>query len=121
MFNTNQLSQSTINADLVIEARWIATVAPSQFVLENNAVIVQAGVIAELLQIAEARQKYTATSLVCLDDQVLIPGLINLHTHAAMSLMRGIADDIPLMAWLSEHIWPAEKKIMSEHYVQDAT
>lgn len=121
MFNTNQLSQPTINADLVIEARWIATVAPNQFVLENHAVIVQAGVIAELLPIAEARQKYTATSLVCLDDQVLIPGLINLHTHAAMSLMRGIADDIPLMAWLSEHIWPAEKKIMSEHYVQDAT
>ena len=121
MFNPNQLSQSPVNADLVIEARWIATVAANQAVLENHAVVVQAGVIVDVLPTPEARQKYTATSLVCLEDHVLIPGLINCHTHAGMSLMRGLADDVALMPWLEQHIWPAEHAVVSERYVQDAT
>ena len=121
MFNANNSSYPTIQADLVIEARWIATVASQQPLLENHAVIVQAGNIVEILPIAQARQKYSATSLVCLDDHVLIPGLINLHTHAPMSLMRGIADDVALMPWLNQHIWPAEQAVVSEAYVQDAT
>ena len=121
MLKVNELSQTTVNADLMIEARWIATVVSNQPILENHSVIVQDGLIVEILPIAEARQKYAATSLICLDDHVLIPGLINLHTHAAMSLMRGIADDMPLMAWLNDHIWPAEKNILSMRYVHDAT
>ena len=121
MFNANNSSYPTIQADLVIEARWIATVSSQQPLLENHAVIVQAGNIVEILPIAQARQKYSATSLVCLDEHVLIPGLINLHTHAAMSLMRGIADDVALMPWLHQHIWPAEQAVVSEAYVQDAT
>ncbi len=107
--------------DLVIEARWLATVAADQAVLENHAVVVQAGVIIDLLPIAEARQKYTASSLVCLENHILIPGLINCHTHAAMSLMRGLADDIALMPWLEQHIWPAEQAVVSAPYVQDAS
>jgi 5-methylthioadenosine/S-adenosylhomocysteine deaminase len=121
MLKVNELSQTTVNADLMIEARWIATVVSNQPILENHTVIVQDGLIVEILPIAEARKKYVATSLICLDDHVLIPGLINLHTHAAMSLMRGIADDMPLMAWLNDHIWPAEKNILSVRYVHDAT
>jgi len=117
----NPSSHPIINADLVIEARWIATVVSIQPILESHSVVIQAGVIVDLLPISTARQKYTATTLVCLDDHVLIPGLINLHTHAAMSLMRGIADDMPLMAWLDQHIWPAEQAVVSEHYVKDAT
>ncbi len=117
----NPSSHPIINADLVIEARWIATVVSIQPILESHSVVIQAGVIVDLLPISAARQKYTATTLVCLDDHVLIPGLINLHTHAAMSLMRGIADDMPLMAWLDQHIWPAEQAVVSEHYVKDAT
>ncbi len=121
MFNANNSLYPTIQADLVIEARWIATVASQQPLLENHAVVVQAGSIVEILPISQARQKYSATSLVCLDDHVLIPGLINLHTHAPMSLMRGIADDIALMPWLHQHIWPAEQAVVSAIYVQDAT
>ena len=121
MFNANNSSYPTVQAELVIEARWIATVASQQPLLENHAVIVQAGNIVEILPIAQARQKYSATSLVCLDEHVLIPGLINLHTHAPMSLMRGIADDVALMPWLHQHIWPAEQAVVSEAYVQDAT
>ena len=110
-----------INADLIIEARWIATATSIHPILENYAVIVQAGVIIDLLPTLKARQKYTAQSLISLDDHIVIPGLINLHTHAAMSLMRGIADDLPLMQWLEQHIWPAERAVVSEQYVQDAT
>ena len=121
MSNTNKLSHPSITADLIIEARWIATAVSNQPVLENHAVIVCAGLIVEILPITDARQKYSATSLACLDDHVLIPGLINLHTHAAMSLMRGIADDIPLMPWLNDHIWPAERAVVSERYVKDAS
>jgi 5-methylthioadenosine/S-adenosylhomocysteine deaminase len=95
--------------------------APSNALLENHAVIVQKGLIAEILPIVDARKKYTASSLVCLDEHILIPGLINLHTHAAMGMMRGMADDLPLMAWLNNHIWPAEKAVLSPQYVKDAT
>jgi 5-methylthioadenosine/S-adenosylhomocysteine deaminase len=52
---------------------------------------------------------------------VLIPGLVNLHTHAAMSLLRGLADDLPLMQWLQEHVWPAEAQHASAQFVHDGT
>ena len=108
-------------ADLVIEARWVATVAANQSVLENYSVVIQSGIIVDVLPILESRQKYTASSVVCLENHVLMPGLINCHTHAAMSLMRGLADDIALMPWLEQHIWPAEQAVVSERYVQDAS
>lgn len=119
MHNSSPYNQ--INADLMIEARWIATVAQAQPLLENYSLVIQAGIIIEIMPIAAARLKYSATDRVCLDDHLLIPGLINLHTHAAMSLMRGIADDVPLMDWLGAHIWPAEQALVSARYVQDAT
>lgn len=121
MSNANHSLFLAIQADFIIEARWIATVVNNQPLLENHAVIIQAGIIVDILPVNDARKKYTATSDVCLDDHVLIPGLINLHTHAGMSLMRGIADDMPLMTWLNDHIWPAEQAVVSERYVQDAT
>jgi 5-methylthioadenosine/S-adenosylhomocysteine deaminase len=121
MSTIDPLSNSPINADVIIESRWLASMAPSNALLENHAVIVQKGLITEILPISDARKKYTASSLVCLDEHILIPGLINLHTHAAMGMMRGMADDLPLMAWLNNHIWPAEKAVLSPQYVKDAT
>ncbi len=118
---SSQTSQRPINVDLIIEARWIATVSAKQMLLENHSVVIQAGVMVAVLPIAQARAQYAASTLVCLDEHVLIPGLINLHTHAAMSLMRGMADDQPLMTWLNEHIWPAEHAVVSDRYVQEAT
>lgn len=111
----------TTNADLVIEARWVATIDKNKTLLESHSVIVQEGVLIDVLPTAQARLKYTASKLVCLDDHVLIPGLINLHTHAAMSLMRGMADDLPLMTWLNGHIWPAERAVVVDQYVRDAS
>jgi len=106
--------------DLLIEARWIAAVDPA-VVLKNHAVAVHGGRIVALLPAAEARRRYAAGQRVVLDDHILIPGLVNLHTHAAMTLMRGLADDLPLMDWLQKHIWPAEAAHLSPQFVYDGT
>ncbi len=105
--------------DLLIEARWVVPVEPHGIVLEHHAVVVDAGRIRELLPIADARQKYSARETRVLDEHALIPGLINAHTHNPMTLMRGIADDLPLMTWLTDHIWPAEARAMSAEFVHD--
>src|SRR4051812_49955483 len=70
---------------------------------------------------AEALGAFAHYARVDLPEHALIPGLVNAHTHAAMSLMRGLADDLPLMRWLQEHIWPAEAKHVSPEFVRDGT
>ena len=109
-----------INVDLIIAARWLCPVVPSHTVLQNQAVVIQAGNIIDICLLDEATQ-YNAIETVQLNEHVLIPGLINLHTHAAMSLMRGLADDLPLMPWLQQHIWPAEQKFVSSTFVYEGT
>src|SRR6185369_9543994 len=106
--------------DLLIEARWIAAVDPD-VVLKNHAVAVNHGRILAVLPTSQARSRYQAAQRVTLDEHILIPGLVNLHTHAAMSLMRGLADDLPLMEWLQKHIWPAEAEHVSAQFVYDGT
>ena len=105
--------------DLLIEARWVIPVEPHGVVLEHHAVAVAGGRIVALLPIAEARARYAARETCRLTEHVLIPGLINAHTHNPMTLMRGIADDLPLMTWLKDHIWPAEARAMSAEFVHD--
>ena len=100
-----------LQADLAIEARWVIPVKPRDTILEHVSVILNNGRIFDILPIELARQHYQPDETIRLADHVLIPGLINLHTHAAMSLMRGLADDLPLMPWLEQHIWPAEKSV----------
>lgn len=121
MNTTNNSMQNTTYVDLIIEARWVATVVENVPLLEHYSLIIQADVIVDLLATAEARKQYTATKLERLDEHILIPGLINCHTHVAMTLMRGIADDLPLMAWLNDHIWPAERAVVSEQFVRDSS
>lgn len=106
--------------DLLIEPRWIATV-DSDSILSNHAVAVHQDKILAVLPTREARTRYAPLSHTKLDDHILIPGLINLHTHAAMTLMRGIADDLPLMEWLQKHIWPTEGAHLSPQFVYDGT
>lgn len=107
--------------DLILTARYIIPVRPAGTVLEGHAVVVRNGRIAELRDVASALQAYPATPRVDLPTHALIPGLVNLHTHASMALMRGLADDLPLMEWLTQHIWPAEGKHVSEEFVYDGT
>jgi len=105
--------------DLMIEARWVVPVEPHAVVLENHAVVVEGGRIVALLPIADARTSYAPRERVELPEHALIPGLINSHTHNPMTLLRGLADDLPLMVWLQQHIWPAEAKVMGPEFVRD--
>jgi 5-methylthioadenosine/S-adenosylhomocysteine deaminase len=90
-------------------------------VLADHAVVTADTRILDLLPAQEARRRYAGASRTQLPGHVLIPGLVNLHTHAAMSLMRGLADDRALMDWLNNHIWPAELKVVSPEFVEDGT
>ncbi|WP_221227726.1 TRZ/ATZ family hydrolase [Rhodocyclus tenuis] len=110
-----------MNIDLLIDARWIVPVEPVGVVLENHAVAIDAGKIVALMPRAAAAEAFTPRVHRRLDRHVLIPGLINLHTHAAMSLLRGLADDLPLREWLENHIWPAEGRHVSAQFVYDGT
>jgi 5-methylthioadenosine/S-adenosylhomocysteine deaminase len=82
---------------------------------------VRDGNIEAVLPVAQARARFATYERVVLGEHALIPGLVNAHTHAAMSLMRGLADDLALMRWLEEHIWPAEKRHVSAQFVADGT
>ncbi len=105
--------------DLLIEARWVVPVEPHAVVLENHAVAVQGDRIVALLPLAEARIAYAPRERVELGEHALIPGLVNSHTHNPMTLLRGLADDLPLMVWLQQHIWPAEAKVIGPEFVRD--
>jgi len=107
--------------DLLLFPRWVVPVVPSGVVLEDYALAVEKGRIAALLPAKEARRRFSASQEEELKTHVLIPGLINLHCHAAMSLFRGMADDLPLGTWLREHIWPAEAKHVCARFVHDGT
>jgi 5-methylthioadenosine/S-adenosylhomocysteine deaminase len=107
--------------DLLIEARWIIPIEPFGAVLEDHAVAVDAGRIVALSPAEDANIRYAPRQRVRLGEHVLLPGLVNLHTHAAMALLRGYADDLPLMRWLSERIWPAEAQHVSADFVRDGT
>lgn len=107
-------------ADLVIAPRWVVPVCPSG-ALEEHAVVVSGSRIAALMPVEQARQRHGDAAWLELPGHALLPGLVNAHTHAAMSLMRGLADDLPLMRWLQEHIWPAEMAHVSHDFVRDGT
>lgn len=106
---------------LLIKARWIIPVVPENRVLENCAIAINNGKIVALLPQDEADKRFSAEQSINLSNHILIPGLINAHGHAAMSLLRGYADDKPLQEWLSKHIWPAESQWVSEEFVRDGS
>ena len=107
--------------ELLISARWVVPVEPAGTVLSDHAVAVRDGAVEAVLPAAQARERFASYEPVELESHVLIPGLVNAHTHAAMALMRGLADDLPLMRWLEEHIWPAEAKHVSAEFVRAGT
>ncbi len=112
--------------DTVIHARWVIPVEsnaqePSGQALDCHAVIIDHGRIEAIVPSDEARQLYQSDEIVELVNHALIPGLINAHTHVAMNLFRGIADDLPLLAWLNQHVWPAEQKWVDKNFVHDGS
>jgi 5-methylthioadenosine/S-adenosylhomocysteine deaminase len=110
-----------MHADLLIHAQWVLPVDAGDRTLVDHAVAVRDGRILALLPSEEARRSIEADRVVELPGHCLIPGLVNAHTHAAMTLMRGMADDLPLMTWLHDHIWPAEKRWVDPGFVGDGT
>jgi 5-methylthioadenosine/S-adenosylhomocysteine deaminase len=112
---------SSRHIDLIVHADAVITVDNEDRVLEQSSLLVKDSRIVDILPQQQARQQYTADQSIELPGHVLMPGLINAHTHTAMNLMRGIADDMPLMQWLQEHIWPVEQHIMSAGFVHDGS
>lgn len=107
--------------DLLINARWIIPVVPENRILNNCAIAIHEGRILALLPQEEAAKRYIPARTENLAEHIITPGLINAHGHAAMTLLRGYADDQPLSTWLNEHIWPAEKQWVDEQFVRDGT
>lgn len=105
--------------DTIINARWVIPVEPDAVAYEHYSVAIAHGNIVDVLSSTQAAQRYTASETVHLADHALIPGLVNAHTHAAMSLLRGLADDLPLREWLTDHVWPAEQRWVGPEFVRD--
>jgi len=105
--------------DLLIEAGFVVPVVPHGVVLEDHAVAVTGGRIVAILPVREARTRFTPRETVSRPDAALIPGLVNAHTHNPMTLLRGVADDLPLKVWLQEHIWPIEGAVIGPDFVAD--
>ena len=110
-----------MNVDTLIHARWIIPVEPENTVFEDYALAIKNDKIVALLNSDDARNKISAKEEFVLENQALLPGFVNAHTHAAMSLFRGLANDLPLMNWLNNYIWPAEKKWIDSEFVKDGS
>jgi 5-methylthioadenosine/S-adenosylhomocysteine deaminase len=110
---------TAIPIDTLIEPRWVVPVRPHGIMLERHAIAVDAGRIRAVAPLAEARAAFAAKRVVRLPDHLVIPGLINAHTHASMALLRGVGDDMPLQKWLTERIWPLEQVLVDESFVRD--
>lgn len=112
---------SALVVDTVIHARWIVPVDGTDSVLDSHCIALCGGSIADICASSEGHVKYPHAAHQELPDHALMPGLVNAHGHAAMSLLRGIADDLPLMSWLQDHIWPLEGRWVSEKFVYHGT
>ena len=109
-----------ITPDLVVFARWIVPVIPNETIFENSALFVTKGRISHLVPASEAETMLSDNALHAatrLENHALIPGLINAHGHAAMTLLRGVGDDLPLQAWLEQRIWPLEGELADAEFV----
>lgn len=107
--------------DLVIASPWIVPVVPRDSLLTDHAIAISEQRIVDIAPAADIAEKYQPKESVQLDNHVLMPGMVNAHGHSPMALFRGIADDIPLMQWLEERIWPLEGQHVSTEFVRDGT
>lgn len=115
------LPNSPESVDLLVHARWILTADDTQALLEEHCIVVHQERIVEILPSLQASQRFKATQEISLMQHALMPGMVNSHGHAAMSLFRGAADDLPLKTWLEDYIWPMEGKWVCEEFVYHGT
>ena len=104
--------------DLLIDAAWIIPIHPSNTCLSAHSIAINHTQIVDILPTTQAQKKYQARTHTTLNQHVLMPGLINCHTHTPMNLLRGLADDLKLQDWLEHYIWPAEKAVINEDSVK---
>src|SRR5262249_18582854 len=124
IFNLTLLCAAVMGAepaDWIWSARYVITMDPQRRVIENGAVAIRGERFAGVGTRAEIDQRFQAKQRLDRPDAILAPGLINTHTHAAMSLLRGIADDLRLQDWLEKFIFPAEAKNVSPEFVRWGT
>ncbi len=117
------IARGSEKADLIVSGGTVLTMDGSHRVIENGAVAIRGGKILAVGTASEVKAKYTATpaQTISAAGHIVMPGLINTHTHAAMSLFRGIADDLKLQEWLEKHIFPAEAKNVTPEFVRAGT
>ena len=106
---------------LIIQAKWIITGNHEQPALENHSMVIHNGLITEILTTSDAKGIYPHAELIDYPHHAVMPGFINAHTHIGMNYFRGLGNDLPLMDWLTKHIFPAEKKWLSHEFVRDAS
>lgn len=100
---------------------WIIPIVPAGIVLSGHGLALRDGRIVDIASHESLLHRYPDARAHALPGRVLLPGFVNLHTHAAMSLLRGAGDDMPLMAWLNDRIWPLERKLASSDFVYDGS
>lgn len=104
-----------------LEPSWVLPVEPARTVLEGHSVVIDGDRIVAVAPHSEAALDHPDAAVVELPDSVVMPGLVNTHTHAAMTLLRGFGDDLPLLEWLEQRIWPTEGRWVDEEFVRDGT
>ena len=109
------------SVDHIVHAKWVITGEAHQACLENHSVIIHNGVIKDILATSVAKETYIANRTDEYAEHVIMPGIINAHTHIGMSYFKGLGSDLPLMDWLQNHMWPAEAKWLSHEFVHDAS
>lgn len=109
------------SVDQIIHAKWLITCESDNKILENHALIIKDGIITDILSSEQATLRYKANHTEHYTDHTVIPGFINAHTHIAMNYFRGLADDLALMDWLNNHIWPAERTFVDHEFVKEAS
>ncbi|TQV76874.1 TRZ/ATZ family hydrolase [Aliikangiella marina] len=116
----NQNTQST-NAAQIIAADWVIPMTKTDHWLNNHAVVISGHQIIDILPQDQLIEKYPDAPVTRLDGQALMPGLVNSHCHAAMNLLRGLSDDLPLKEWLENAIWPVEAQFVDDEFVYQGT
>ena len=110
-----------IESTTLVSAKWIITCEETNRILQDHTLVIDQGKIIDILPRTQAIKKYPAARQEDYSTHAILPGFINAHTHIAMSLFRGLADDLELMDWLKNHIWPAESKWVSEELLYDGS
>jgi 5-methylthioadenosine/S-adenosylhomocysteine deaminase len=114
-------SNSDDQIDLIVVGQTIVTMDANDTIIEDGAVAISDGVIVAIGKREDITGKYSARKTISGDDRVVLPGLINGHSHAAMTLLRGVADDLALMDWLNNYIFPAEVEFVDAEFVRVGT